>query len=222
MDHASKGGEPKILSECDLPLTGRKVVHRIITDLAVIDVTPEGLVLREVAPGVSARDVQERTEPTLKVASDRRPMSVPSAMAWPEKNRPTTTRARRDRSARGFPPLRRLRRDAHRRRARPPTSRCARSAGSTTSSTPPLAPPPARRRRPRRAGTRTSRRPTRSIHGRASGYPERVAAVAEEVEGAKESMEIGRGQIERAANRLRRVLFAFMGGQHGLGRRARR
>jgi 3-oxoacid CoA-transferase subunit B len=76
MDHAAKGGAPKILKECDLPLTGRKVVHRIITDLATIDVTPEGLVLREVAPGVSARDVQERTEPTLKVASDLAPMKV--------------------------------------------------------------------------------------------------------------------------------------------------
>jgi 3-oxoacid CoA-transferase subunit B len=70
MDHASKGGTPKILRECALPLTGRKVVHRIITDLAVIDVTSEGLVLRELAPGVSAREVQERTEPTLKVPHD--------------------------------------------------------------------------------------------------------------------------------------------------------
>jgi 3-oxoacid CoA-transferase subunit B len=76
MDHAAKGGAPKILKECDLPLTGRRVVHRIITDLATIDVTPDGLVLREVAPGVSARDVQERTEPTLKVASDLSPMKV--------------------------------------------------------------------------------------------------------------------------------------------------
>jgi 3-oxoacid CoA-transferase subunit B len=76
MDHAAKGGAPKILKECDLPLTGRKVVHRIITDLATIDVTPEGLVLIEVAPGVSARDVQERTEPTLKVASNLSPMKV--------------------------------------------------------------------------------------------------------------------------------------------------
>jgi 3-oxoacid CoA-transferase subunit B len=75
MDHASKSGEPKILKECDLPLTGRKVVHRIITDLAVIDVTPDGLILREVAPGVSARDVQERTGPTLKVANDLASMS---------------------------------------------------------------------------------------------------------------------------------------------------
>ncbi len=49
-------------------------MHRIITDLATIDVTPDGLVLREVAPGVSASDVQKRTEPTLKVASDLSPM----------------------------------------------------------------------------------------------------------------------------------------------------
>ena len=76
MDHASKGGEPKILNECNLPLTGRRVVHRIITDLACIDVTVDGLILREVAPGVSAREVQERTEPTLKVPSDLSEMAV--------------------------------------------------------------------------------------------------------------------------------------------------
>lgn len=70
MDHAAKSGAPKILNECQLPLTGRRVVHRIITDLAVLDVTPEGLILRELAPGVSAREVQERTEPTLKIPSD--------------------------------------------------------------------------------------------------------------------------------------------------------
>ena len=70
MDHAAKSGAPKILKECALPLTGRRVVHRIITDLAVIDVEPEGLVLREVAKGVSAKEVQERTEPTLRVPSD--------------------------------------------------------------------------------------------------------------------------------------------------------
>jgi 3-oxoacid CoA-transferase subunit B len=75
MDHAAKSGAPKILNECSLPLTGRNVVHRIITDLAVMDVTPEGLVLRELAPGMSAREVQEKTEPTLKVPSDLSEMS---------------------------------------------------------------------------------------------------------------------------------------------------
>jgi 3-oxoacid CoA-transferase subunit B len=70
MDHAAKNGAPKILRECALPLTGRRVVHRIITDLAVIDVTNEGLILRELAPGASAREVQEKTEPSLLVPHD--------------------------------------------------------------------------------------------------------------------------------------------------------
>ena len=52
------------------PVYGVKVVHMIVTELAVIDVTPAGLVLREVAPGVSARDVQAKTEPTLLVGPD--------------------------------------------------------------------------------------------------------------------------------------------------------
>jgi 3-oxoacid CoA-transferase subunit B len=76
MDHAAKNGAPKILKDCELPLTGRSVVHRIITDLAVIDITEKGLVLRELAPGVSAREVQEKTQPTLLVPPDVKEMAV--------------------------------------------------------------------------------------------------------------------------------------------------
>ncbi|MGV8850985.1 MAG: CoA transferase subunit B [Rhodoglobus sp.] len=67
MEHVAKDGTPKIVTECSLPLTGRGVVHRIITDLAVIDVTPAGLVLRELAPGVDEATVRAATEPELTV-----------------------------------------------------------------------------------------------------------------------------------------------------------
>jgi 3-oxoacid CoA-transferase subunit B len=75
MEHAAKDGTPKIVNTCSLPLTGKRVVHKIITDMAVIDVTREGMVLVEVAKGLSAREVQEHTEPTLKVSSDLKEMS---------------------------------------------------------------------------------------------------------------------------------------------------
>ncbi len=61
MEHTNRSGEHKILKECTLPLTGKRVVHRIITDLCVIDVTEEGLVLREVFDGVTVEEVQEKT-----------------------------------------------------------------------------------------------------------------------------------------------------------------
>ena len=67
MEHVNRNGEPKILNRCSLPLTGRGVVHRIITDRAVLDVTPEGLVLVEVAPGHTAEEIRACTEPPLIV-----------------------------------------------------------------------------------------------------------------------------------------------------------
>ncbi|WP_433742982.1 CoA transferase subunit B [Falsibacillus pallidus] len=67
MDHVNKSGEPKILKSCSLPLTGKGVVDRIITDRAVIDVTDNGLLLKEVAKGYTVEEILASTEPELKV-----------------------------------------------------------------------------------------------------------------------------------------------------------
>ncbi len=74
MEHVAKDGSYKIVRECSLPYTGRGVVNRIITDLAVLDLTADGLVLREVAPGVSVDDVRNATEPDVIVTSEPAPM----------------------------------------------------------------------------------------------------------------------------------------------------
>ena len=69
MEHTTRDGRPKILKKCSLPLTGTEVVHSIVTELAMFDVTPDGLLVKELAPGVSMDDVRKHTEPELKVVS---------------------------------------------------------------------------------------------------------------------------------------------------------
>jgi 3-oxoacid CoA-transferase subunit B len=74
MEHTTKEGQAKIVKACTLPLTGVGVVNMMVTELAVIEITPQGLVLREVAPGVSPEAVQKVTEPTLRLAPDMKVM----------------------------------------------------------------------------------------------------------------------------------------------------
>ena len=69
-DHVSKDGTPKIVTECTLPLTGQRCVDKIISDLAVFDVTADGLVLRKMAPGVTVEELREKTEASFTVALD--------------------------------------------------------------------------------------------------------------------------------------------------------
>jgi 3-oxoacid CoA-transferase subunit B len=76
MEHVARDGTHKIVEECSLPYTGRGVVQRIITDLAVLDVTADGLVLRELAPGVTVDDVRAATGPKITVPEEPKEMSA--------------------------------------------------------------------------------------------------------------------------------------------------
>jgi 3-oxoacid CoA-transferase subunit B len=76
MEHATKDGKPKLLEACSLPITGKRCVSAICTDRAWVDVTQDGLVLRELAPGETVESVQKVTEPKLIVAPDLRTMDV--------------------------------------------------------------------------------------------------------------------------------------------------
>ncbi|HKM91729.1 MAG TPA: CoA transferase subunit B [Candidatus Acidoferrales bacterium] len=75
MEHTTKEGQPKIVKKCALPLTGVAVVNLIVTELGVIEVTPAGLVLLETAPGVSATQVQQATEPRLQISPQLKTMA---------------------------------------------------------------------------------------------------------------------------------------------------
>jgi len=76
MDHCAKDGSPKILKQCTLPITGKGCVNLVVTDLAVMEATPEGLLLREVAPGLTADDVQKVTEAQLIVSPELKTIEV--------------------------------------------------------------------------------------------------------------------------------------------------
>ncbi|MEU6851569.1 CoA transferase subunit B [Actinacidiphila alni] len=69
MDHVAKDGSAKLVARCTLPLTGRACVHRVITDLGVVDVTPDGLVLAETAPGVTPDEIRRATDAPLRISA---------------------------------------------------------------------------------------------------------------------------------------------------------
>ncbi len=76
MEHTSKDGTPKVLNACQLPLTGVACVHQILTDLALLEVTAKGLVLRELAPGATTEEVQSKTQPKLLLPEPPKTMKL--------------------------------------------------------------------------------------------------------------------------------------------------
>jgi 3-oxoadipate CoA-transferase, beta subunit len=78
LEHTTKTGEPRLRRHCQYPLTAARVVRRIYTDLAVIDVTPQGLVVREIVPEIDFDGLQEKTEATLTAAPDLKPLRTPA------------------------------------------------------------------------------------------------------------------------------------------------
>jgi acyl CoA:acetate/3-ketoacid CoA transferase beta subunit len=76
MTHTTKDNQLKVLKECTFPLTAPRCVNLIVTDIAVIEVTPDGLLLKETAPGWTAAEVQALTEPRLKISKDLKQMEL--------------------------------------------------------------------------------------------------------------------------------------------------
>jgi 3-oxoacid CoA-transferase subunit B len=80
MEHVARDGSHKIVNACSLPLTGKACVQRVITDLAVLDLTADGLILRELAPGVTVADVRAATQPPVALAGEPVEMPVPAGV----------------------------------------------------------------------------------------------------------------------------------------------
>ena len=76
MEHTTAAGEPKIVRRCTYPVTGLRCVDLIVTDLAVIEVTPNGLTLQEIAPGYTPEEIQAKTEPQLRISPDLREVAL--------------------------------------------------------------------------------------------------------------------------------------------------
>lgn len=88
-DHNSKDGSPKLVEECSLPLTGAKCVDRVFTDIAVVDVTPDGLIAREMVDGMEFDELEARTGAPIRLANDWKTLTAPDALPkWQRRGMP--------------------------------------------------------------------------------------------------------------------------------------